>query len=481
LHSAINSFLKRHRELYSLRFQLFAVILVLGAALLFVLRGFMINMSTENMIEFRANSIVEQMNSVANHMEAAGFIADSSSMTMNTELSLLATESSGRVIVTDSDFMVVYDSYSLSLGKYMVASQLLKSTSGKSEYSVDDEGKYLNIAVPVYYSMKSTVVPEGYLYVKSNMDDIYVEINNMKKTSMITVLIMLLILGIISFLLGKFFASPLIKLTNAIDSVASFEDGDIGVVGYMETETITRAFNSQRMRLKTLDDSRQEFVSNVSHELKTPIASMKVLADSLITQEDAPIEMYRDFMMDIVEEVDRENKIITDLLTLVHMDQGKEGLNIQLMDVNEMIELIIKRLIPIANESGVEIIFETTGDIYAEIDEVKMTLAITNLMENGIKYNVEGGYVRIFTTIDHQFLTIEVSDSGIGIPKEAIPHIYERFYRVDKSHSKEIGGTGLGLPITRKIILLHRGSIKCDSGKGMGTIFTVRIPLYYAK
>ena len=124
---------------------------------------------------------------------------------------------------------------------------------------------------------------------------------------------------------------------------------------------------------------------------------------------------------------------------------------------------------------------ESFRPVSAEIDETKFTLAVSNLVENAIKYNKEHGWVKVLLDADHQFFTVEVSDSGIGIPEEDYEHIYERFYRVDKSHSREIGGTGLGLAITRNAILLHRGSIKVSSVEGQGTTFTVKIPLSYIK
>jgi signal transduction histidine kinase len=231
--------------------------------------------------------------------------------------------------------------------------------------------------------------------------------------------------------------------------------------------------------MKLLDDSRQEFVSNVSHELKTPLTSMKVLADSLITQPDTPIEVYQEFMVDIAAEIDREDKIITDLLSLVKMDRTSSDLNISQVDINALVELIMKRLRPIAQKSGVELIYESIRPVTAAVDEVKLTLAISNLAENAIKYNKEHGWVKVTLDADHQFFTIEVADSGIGIPEDSLEHIYERFYRVDKSHSKEIGGTGLGLAITRSAIIMHRGSIRVTSEEGVGTVFTVRIPLTY--
>jgi signal transduction histidine kinase len=258
-----------------------------------------------------------------------------------------------------------------------------------------------------------------------------------------------------------------------------FTDEKISVTDYIETEHIGDAFNQMMARLKALDDSRQDFVSNVSHELKTPLASMKVLADSLIIQEDVPNEMYREFMTDIAAEIDRENKIITDLLSLVKMTRTSADMNVENVDINSVLELLLKRLGPIAAKANVQLIFESRRQVSADVDEVKLTLALSNLVENGIKYNKDGGWVKVVLDADHQYFTVEVSDSGIGIPQDDIQHIYERFYRVDKSHSREIGGTGLGLSITRSAILMHRGSINVNSEEGVGTVFKVKIPITY--
>ena len=180
-------------------------------------------------------------------------------------------------------------------------------------------------------------------------------------------------------------------------------------------------------------------------------------------------------------EIDRENRIITDLLTLVKMDKKSADLQISHMDINQLLEDILKRLRPIAEKQNIELVLETFRPVTAEIDEVKLTLAITNLVENAIKYNKEHGWVKVLLDADHQFFTVEISDSGIGIPESDYDHIFERFYRVDKSHSREIGGTGLGLAITRNAVLLHRGSVKVSSLEGQGTCFTVKIPLTYVR
>ena len=140
------------------------------------------------------------------------------------------------------------------------------------------------------------------------------------------------------------------------------------------------------------------------------------------------------------------------------MDKSAADLNISSININEMLELILKRLRPIAEKQNIELVLETFRPVTAEIDEVKLTLAITNLVENAIKYNRENGWVHVTLNADYQYFYVKVEDSGIGIPEDSLEHIYERFYRVDKSHSREIGGTGLGLAITRNAVLMHRGA-----------------------
>ena len=198
---------------------------------------------------------------------------------------------------------------------------------------------------------------------------------------------------------------------------------------------------------------------------------------SLLAQRDAPAELYREFLEDIASEIDRENKIITDLLVLVKMDKKAQEMNIASLNINDLTELILKRLRPIARKKDVEVVFESIRPVVAEVDEVKMTLIMTNLVENAIKYNKEHGWVKVQLDADHQYFTFQVRDSGLGIPEDALAHIYERFYRVDKSHSREIGGTGLGLAITKSAVLMHRGSIVVSSVEGEGSCFTVKIPL----
>ena len=246
---------------------------------------------------------------------------------------------------------------------------------------------------------------------------------------------------------------------------------------FLETQQFAENFNEVLSKLATIDQTRSEFVSNVSHELKTPITSMKVLAESIVGNEGADVEDYKEFMSDIVDEIDRETKIINDLLSLVKTDSQNNQMNFEQSDINEMMETIVKTVSPLAKQRNIEISYEGYREVQAEVDTVKLSLAISNLVENAVKYNVESGWIRCSLNADNRFFYIKVADSGVGIPDDAKDKVFEKFYRVDKARSRDTGGTGLGLAITRNIINAHRGTIKLYSESGKGTTFTVRIPL----
>jgi signal transduction histidine kinase len=302
----------------------------------------------------------------------------------------------------------------------------------------------------------------------------------MSEKAIIMEVMVIIIIFAVAFAVSALLSGAFNTVIAAVNKVKDgHSDEQVEMTGIEETDRIVEAFNRMLVRMKTLDDSRQEFVANVSHELKTPLTSMKVLSDALLMQPDAPAELYQEFMQDLSEEIDRENQIINDLLSLVRMDKSAATMNVKSRDINELLEIILKRLRPIARKNNVEVIFESIRPVTAEVDEVKFSQAISNLVENAIKYNHDNGQVKVTLDADHQDFIVEIADNGIGIPEDALEHVYERFYRVDKSHSREIGGTGLGLAITKNAILLHKGTINAESVEGEGTIFTVRIPLSY--
>ena len=408
------------------------------------------------------------------------YLQDQGSDVVNAELNMLSNLYDGRVLIINSSFRVIKDTYNVSQGKTIISEEVIRCFKGESVSNYDDNNNYIEMTVPITVTIDEKAQVVGVILTSVSADSIVTNQEILDRQAVLIALLLLIIVFAVAVGVPKVVMQPFDKVTNAINEVkAGFTDEKIVAEDYTELEHIVDAFNQLLARMKVLDDSRQEFVSNVSHELKTPLTSVKVLADSLNTQEDVPVELYKEFMQDIVDEIDRENKIINDLLSLVKLDKTKSDLNIESIDINKLIESIFKRLMPLAKEQKIDLIFESQRQVIAEVDEVKLTLAITNLIENGIKYNKEEGWVKVSLDADHQFFTLEVSDSGIGMEEEDLKHIFERFYRVDKSHSREIGGTGLGLAITRSTILMHRGSVKVNSTPDEGTVFIVKLPLSY--
>lgn len=480
--------------LKSLKARLFVIILLAGVIPSVGMRYAILQSYEDRAVTVRIADVQNQFKILANHLIIYGYLLDTSSEVVNTELDQLSNLYDGRVLIIDQNFKVIKDTYGISEGRTVISEEVIRCFKGSASTNYDSKNGYIEITTPIVNTVVSTTsgiqaetesdtkesLAEGVILSSVSTRTIMATLDILNRRAMIVELIALVFIVAIALVLSNLLTAPFERVTQAINEVkAGFTDEEISVNDYVETEHIVDAFNQLLGRMKVLDDSRQEFVSNVSHELKTPLTSMKVLADSLMAQEEVPAELYKEFMTDIANEIERENKIISDLLSLVKMDKKAADINIVSMDINELLELILKRLRPIARTRNVEVIFESIRPVTAEVDEVKLTLALSNLVENAIKYNVPGGWVRVILDADHQFFTVEVSDSGIGIPQEELEHIYERFYRVDKSHSREIGGSGLGLAITRSAILMHRGSIRVISEEEQGTTFIVKIPLIH--
>ena len=385
---------------------------------------------------------------------------------------------SGRVLIIDQEFHIEEDTYDMDMGKTIVSEEVIRCFQGKGTSNYDAKNRYIEVTSPIYEMGSDKVL--GVMLVSVSTDSIVDSMQILDERILIVELTIAVVLLALAFAAGIIMVRPFQRISRSLAAVTDgYEDNYLHENTYTETILISESFNRMVERMKVLDDSRNEFVANVSHELKTPLTSMKVLADSLLAQEDVPAELYQEFMGDLSEEIERENKIINDLLSLVKMDKTANTLNIKSESINALVERILKQLRPIAATRNIEVVFESFRPVTAEVDEMKLSLAITNLVENAIKYNKENGWIHVSLNADHKNCYIEVADSGIGIPEEALEHIFERFYRVDKSHSREIGGTGLGLAIARSAVVMHRGAIKAYSQVGEGTTFTIRIPLTY--
>lgn len=466
------------KNLKSLRAQSFGVLILIGLIPMLVFTIVLLNTYRNKAVDNRITELQARGAVICNLIVSSAFLANDVAAEVDAELTQISDIYDGRILIADSGLVVLKDTYGLEEGKNILQKDAVRMMRGGENQIVRQSRDNVRIFFPVYGTDKASV---GGLLIMDfslrNVNRLYDDIKNISLT-------LILLIGVSIVAASVLYSGQIVRpMREVAGSIAMITAGDFNETmelrHYLEEEQITENFNNMLSGLQNLEDARQEFVSNVSHELKTPITSVKVLAESLIGQEGLPVELYQEFMVDINEELERMNKIINDLLSLVKMDKNASSVVISEVNVNEFVEHILKQLQPIADKRNIEIIFESVRPVTAKIDDVKLGMAFRNLIENAVKYNYDNGWVRVSLNADHKFFYLKVSDSGVGIPEELQDSIFERFYRVDKARSRETGGNGLGLAITRNAILLHRGSIKVHSIEKQGTTFNVRIPLNY--
>ena len=465
-----------------MKMQVLAVLVLIGILPVFIFSRMLLVTYRNQALDQKLTDQTKELSVIANLVDSSGLLLSGDSqdfVALDAELSQIAEIYEGRIIIVDGSCRIVKDTFDdLEKGMYLVSREVIGGFRGHKSNYQDKINYYMEITAPITSNTTGEII--GVVVFNASIQNIYELYDRIQTTVSISYLVFSILVLLVAVIYSRKVVRPFYDMTASIDSMTEgYMEDNLSFHGYVEVERIADSFNHLLARLKKLETSRQEFVSNVSHELKTPITSIKVLADSLVAQEDVPVELYKEFMVDIGEELERENKIINDLLSLVKMDRTASQLNIETININDLVESILKRLRPIAGERNIELVYESFRPVMAEVDEVKISLAITNLIENAIKYNCDGGWVRVSLNADYKFFILKVSDSGVGIPEDEQDNIFERFYRVDKARSRDTGGTGLGLAITRNSVLLHRGAIKVYSKEQEGTTFTIRIPLSY--
>ena len=281
-----------------------------------------------------------------------------------------------------------------------------------------------------------------------------------------------------AFVFALTLTAPIKAMTSTIRRMGKGDlTARVEVRGSGEIRELAESYNAMAVQIENFDQSRSQFVQNASHELKTPLATMKLLLENLIYQPDMPVELRAEFMQDMNHEIDRLSGIITDLLTLTKMDSEEVALNADVLDFTELCTGAVHALQPAAEKGSLTLTMDLADDVALLGDESKLGQVVYNLIDNAIKYTTEGGAIHVTLRSDGKNAIFAVNDTGVGIPEEDAKHIFDRFYRVDKARSRETGGTGLGLSIVRQMVQLHQGEITVDSVYGEGSTFTVTLPL----
>ena len=386
-----------------------------------------------------------------------------------------------RLLVTDPNGRILYDSRMEdgAVGMFAFYSEIAEALWGNDAFycTYDEQGFFSRMAEPVVYH--NQIVGAVYVY---EYDTEQAELLKGFQQNLLTISLMVAVLvALLSFALGRMLTGSITNLLTAIRQVREGEYSSRAEVrGSDEIAQIAAEFNSLTDRLAVTENARRRFVSDASHEMKTPLAGIQLMSDSILQTENMDSATVREFVSDIGREAQRLNRITEHLLALTRLDSG----SVPPVDehtataVRPVMERVVRMLAVVAREKGVTLTWECDERAVVRATEDDVHQILYNLMENGIKYSSHSGFVHSRVTAAEGFAVITVEDNGIGIPAEDRDHIFERFYRVDKMRSRAEGGTGLGLSIVKDAVEYRGGTIKVDGrGEQVGSVFTVRLPL----
>ena len=392
-------------------------------------------------------------------------------------MALLEEAQGARVLVTDAAGLILYDSSTLDnrLGGYALTGEVAAALRGKdasrSEYR---EGAVrTRAAVPVmYHGMTLGAV---YLY-EYDTEQAQVLLSILSNLRYISIVVCVVALGLV-VLLSKTLTRNTVRLLSAIRHVREGEYSHrVESLGKDEMAQLADEFNQLTGRLQTTEEARRRFVSDASHELKTPLASIRLLTDSILQNDPVDMATVREFVSDIGEEAERLTRISEHLLALTRLDAGPERQR-EPVELGAVVEKVAHMLKPLAQATGVSLNtrIEPACALLATEDDIYQVAF--NLVENAIKYNLPGGRVEVGVRRRGDKVALTVTDTGLGIPQDDLPRIFDRFYRVDKARSRGLGGTGLGLSIARDTARVHGGDITAGPNPaGRGTRFEAEFP-----
>jgi len=408
----------------------------------------------------------------------------------------IRTEQSGqatRILVSDYNGIVRYESYNdtsteqaflqRNLWEFPVVRDVLTGQDREPEPTVlyidsatGGEKKRVLYSYAPIFNEESAIT--GMVIISTSLSDIEARLQNISRTFIYYFLVISFLVLATSLLVSETITRPIKRLHAGIRRMAQGDLSErVHIPGRDEVAQLGESFNTMAERLENLDQARNEFVANASHELRTPLSAVKVLSQSLQHSGENLPPIYMEFLQDIGDEIDRLDNIVEDLLTLVHLDVPETKVTRNDVDLSDIVGRIVRKLMPLAREKQIEIKTETSGPCPFYGDGDKLYEVFFNLIHNAIKYTPEEGIVWVFVACTDDEARVSVRDTGIGIDPKEIPHIFDRFYRVDKARSRATGGTGLGLSIAHKIVQLHGGRIEVTSETGKGSTFTVILPI----
>lgn len=393
---------------------------------------------------------------------------------INGILEIYGRDAESDIFVLNKDEIIVGSSNGRSIGNSVDDYIVKRALMGNSEYEISNlDQEIMNIAYPI----KSGRDVIGVVYLVTSIGDIYDSIDYLDRGLVIVSIMGIVIMAIVKFSFTGYVLKPLDDFSEAIMKISEGDlDHKIKIETNDEFNDLADTFNSMTYKLKEADSQRKDFIAYVSHELRTPLSTIKLLSEMIFHDEKMEMDVCREFMSDISSEADRLTSIVNDLLTLMELEISEIKIDSEMANLKAIAEKIYSNMKHLALDKEIE--FKLTVDEELEFrfdpDRIKQTLI--NIVSNAIKYTDKGGTVELKLYSDRDSVVVEIMDNGIGIPEENLPHIFDRFYRVDKARARATGGSGLGLSIANQIVSLHGGTIDVESEMGKGSKFKIRLP-----
>lgn len=430
-----------------------------------------VSMSRDMVFKSKEKSISSTASMVASALTGLEYLTSDG---VNQVLEMLDELGLTRLVITDADALVIYDSSGEALNKFALYPEVCSALDGNDVVHNKFNGQAFecSFAQPVMY--RSNVI--GVVYAYDFDTEQGALLSSIRRNFKNISIVIAIVFFAVSVLFSQTLARRLHGIVTYLRVVGSGNYNErLTIRGNDELTELASEFNVFTERLKNTEESRKRFVSDASHELKTPLASIKLLTDSIIQNENIDPAMTREFLTDIGEEADRLTRITEKLLDITRLESGQKKAT-ENVDVKDVVTRAVHMLMPLADKRQVYL-KNTLGQgciITASADDVHQI--VFNLIENAIKYNSAGGTAQVLLYKNDGDVVLIVEDDGIGIPDDDLPKIFDRFYRVDKARSRAAGGTGLGLSIVRETTEKLGGTVKVDQRQPKGTRFTVLFP-----
>ncbi len=466
----------------SMRFTMVATYLAIIVTTLVLMSVYIIGLLSESLYSSETINMFAKANIISETI-AEVWTKDTSATAADKFSSVVERSLAGtniRGVVTNTAYTVLYDTNEESelSGKAFMRDTLKRALDGEqaeTNTTIEIDMRLICVAVPV----KSGADIIGGVYLAESISTIDATIRSTRTSLIVFCALIIILIGMISLGMSYIITSPMEEFTAVAKEISKGNFSKrISVKGHNEFAQMGETLNYMCDELELLEEKRRKFVSDASHELKTPMAGIKLICDSLVAAENPEPAMVKEFLADMSDEVDRLTRIVERLLVLTKLDAGGTSLKLEEVDIKVLINHVVKKLTGIATANDIVIYtdYHDTDFKPMLLDYDKMYEAIYNISDNAIKYSPEGGFVHIDVTADSNYLTIKIEDNGPGIPESERDRVFERFYRLDDSRARDTGGTGLGLAITKEAVLMHGGTIDVTNASEVGSIFTIRLP-----